>query len=130
MSYGWSAGDLVLFAKIAYDIYGYYQGAPQNLRQSLEGFHYVAKQLEDLSEVLEKSGWRGYDRAPKIKEDLEEAKHFFDRYASPSAATTASTSRLFDVARLGLVQSKLRNIDENLKDHLEKISAFKQHVIL
>ena len=132
MSYGWSAGDLVLFARIAHDIYGYYQSAPQNLRQSLEEFHYVAEQLEDLSDVLKKSGWPGYDKAPKLKEDLEEAKSFFDRYASLSAATTASTTRLFDTARLGLSpdRSKLHSINENLKDHLEKMSAFKQHVIL
>jgi hypothetical protein len=132
MSYGWSAGDLVLFAKIAHDIYGYYQSAPQNLRQSIEEFHYVAEQLEDLSDVLRKSGWRGYDGAPKLREDLEEAKCFFDRYASLSAATTTSTSRLFDTARLGLGpdRSKLRSILENLKGHLEKMSAFKQHVIL
>ena len=132
MSYGWSTGDLVLFAKIAYDIYGYYQSAPQNLQQSLEKFQYVAEHLEDLSDVLKRSGWRGYDKAPKLKEDLEEAKRFFDRYASLSTATTASTSRLFDTARLGLGpdRSKLRSIDKNLKDHLEKMSAFKQHVIL
>jgi hypothetical protein len=132
MSYGWSAGDLVLFAKIACDIYGYYQSAPQNLQQSLEKFRYVAQQLEDLSDVLQKSGWLGYDKAPKLKEDLEEAKRFFDRYASLSAAITVSTSRLFDTARLGLGpdRNKLRSIDDNLKDHLEKMSAFKQHVIL
>ena len=123
----------MLFAKIAYDIYGYYQSAPQNLRQSLEKFQYVAEHLEDLSDVLEKSGWRGgYDKAPKLKEDLEEAKRFFDRYTSLSAATTVSTSRLFDTARLGFGpdRSKLHSIDKNLKDHLEKMSAFKQHVIL
>jgi hypothetical protein len=132
MTYGWSAGDLVLFAKIASDIYRYYQRAPQNLRQSLEKFQYVAKHLEDLSDVLKKSGWQGYDKAPKLKEDLEEAKRFFDRYASLSAATAVSTSRLFDTARLGLGpdRSKLHSIDKNLEDHLEKMSAFKQHVIL
>jgi hypothetical protein len=132
MTYGWSAGDLVLFAQIAYGIYGYYQSAPQNLRQSLEKFQYVAKHLEDLSDVLKKSGWLGYDKAPKLKEDLEEAQRFFNRYASLSAATTVSTSRLFDTARLGLGpdRSKLHGIDKNLEDHLEKMSAFKQHVIL
>ena len=132
MSYGWSAGDLVLFAKTAYDIHDYYQSAPQNLRQSLEKFQYVAKHLEDLSEVLKKSGWHGYDKAPKLKEDLEEAKRFFDRYASLSAATTVSTSRLFNTARLGLGpdRNRLQSIDKNLKDHLEKMGAFKQHVIL
>jgi hypothetical protein len=132
MSYGWSAGDLVLFAKIACDIYSYYQSAPQNLQQSLEKFQYVAEHLKDLSDVLNKSGWPGYDKAPKLKEDLEEAKSFFDRYASLSAATTVSTARLFDTARLGWGpdRSKLHSINENLKDHLEKMSAFKQHVIL
>ena len=132
MSYGWSAGELVLLAKIAYDIYDYYQNAPQNLRQSLEKFQYVAKHLEDLSDVLKKSGWPGYDKAPKLKEDLEEAKRFFDRYASLSAATTVSTSRLFNTARLGLGpdRNKLHSIDKNLEDHLEKMGAFKQHVIL
>jgi hypothetical protein len=37
-----------------------------------------------------------------------------------------------DTARLGLSQDKgkLRSIEKNLKDHLEKMSAFKQHVIL
>jgi hypothetical protein len=122
----------VLFAKIAYDIYGYYQSAPQNLLQSLEKFQYVAKDLKELSDVLEKSGWPGYDKAPKLKEDLEEAKRFFDRYASLSAATTVSTSRLFNTARLGLGpdRNRLRSIDKNLKDHLEKMGAFKQHVIL
>ena len=132
MSYGWSAGDLVLFATIARDIYNYYQSAPQNLRQSLEKFQYVAEHLKDLSDVLEKSGWLGYDKAPKLKGDLEEAKRFFDCYASLSAATTASTTRLFDTARLGLGpdRSKLHSINENLKDHLEKMGAFKQHVIL
>jgi hypothetical protein len=132
MSYGWSAGDLVLLAKIAYDIYGYYQSVPQNLQQSLEKFHYVAEHLEDLSDVLKKSGWGVYDKAPKLKEDLQEAKRFFDRYASLSTATTVSTSRLFDTARLSLGpdRNKLHSIDKNLKDHLEKMSAFKQHVIL
>jgi len=132
MSYGWSAGELVLLAKIAYDIYDYYQNAPQNLRQSLEKFQYVAKHLEDLSDVLKKSGWPGYDKAPKLKEDLEEAKRFFDRYASLSAATTVSTSRLINTARLGLGpdRNKLHSIDKNLEDHLEKMGAFKQHVIL
>lgn len=132
MSYGWSAGDLALFAKIAHDIYGYYQSAPQNLRQSLEKFQSVAKHLKELSDVLKKSGWPGYDKAPKLKEDLEEAKRFFDRYTSLSAATTVSTSRLFNTARLGLGpdRNKLHSIDKNLKDHLEKMDAFKQHVIL
>jgi hypothetical protein len=132
MSYGWSAGDLVLFAKIAHDIYSYYQNAPQHLQQSLEKFQYVAKHLKELSDVLKKSGWPGYDRAPKLKEDLEEAKRFFDRYASLSTATTVSTFRLVNTARLALGpdRNKLHGIDKNLKDHLEKMSAFKQHVIL
>ena len=122
-SCGWSAGDLVLLAKSAYDIYGYFQSAPQNLRQSLEKFQSVAKHLKELSGVLTKSGWPGYDKALKLKEDLEEAKRFFNRYASLSAATKVSTSRLFNTARLGLLpdRNKLHSIDKNLKDHLEKM---------
>lgn len=130
--FGWSAGDLLQFARLAKEIFDYYHSAPQNLRQSLQRFEYVAKHLEDLSDVLRKSGWSSYDRAPKLKDDLEDAKRFFDRYVSLSTATTVSTSRIFDTARLGLGQDrgKLHGIDENLKDHLDKMSAFKQHVIL
>jgi hypothetical protein len=130
--FGWSAGDLLQFARLVQQGFDYYQSAPQSLRQSLERFQYVANHLEDLSDVLQKSGWPYYDRAPKLKDDLKEAKNFFDRYASLSTAITVSTSRLFDTARLGLGQDKgkLRSIDENLKDHLDKMSAFKQHVIL
>ena len=130
--WGWSASDLVQFARLAYKVFEYYQSAPQNLRQCLQRFQYVAELLEDLSHVLRKSGWRKYDRAPQLKYDLEEGKRFFDRYASLSAATSVSTSRLFDTVRLGLGtdKSKLRGIEENLKDHMEKMSTFKQDVIL
>lgn len=130
--FGWSAGDLLQFARLAQEVFDYYQSAPQNLRQSLQRFQYVANHLEDLSDVLQKSGWPSYDRAPRLKDDLEDAKLFFDRYAFLSTATTVSTPRLLDTVRLGLGQDKgkLRGIDENLKDHLEKMSAFKQHVIL
>jgi hypothetical protein len=130
--FGWSAGDLLQFARLAKEVYDYYQNAPETIRESLERLQYVANDLEDLSDVLKKSGWPSYDSAPKLKDDLEDAKHFFARYASLSTATTVSTSRLWDTARLGLGQDKgkLRSIDKNLKDHLEKMSAFKQHVIL
>jgi hypothetical protein len=132
MSFGWSAGDLLQFARVAYDVFDYYQCAPQYQRQSLQRFQYAAKHLEDLSDVLQKSGWPSYDKAPKLKDDLEDAKRFFNRYASLSAATAVSTSRLFDTARLGLGpdRGKLRGIDENLNDHVDKMNAFKQHVIL
>lgn len=130
--FGWSAGDLLQFARLVQQGFDYYQNAPQSLRQSLERFQYVANHLEDLSDVLQKSGWPGYNRAPMLGNDLDKAKSFFARYASLSAATTVSTSRILDTARLGLGEDKgkLRRIDENLKDHLEKMSAFKQHVIL
>ena len=132
MSYGWSAGDLVLFARVAYDIFGYYQSAPQSLQHFLQRFQYVAEQLEDLSDLLQKSGWPGYDKAPKLKDDLEEAKGFFERYASLSVATEISPSRLLDTARLGLGldRSRLRGMEENVRDHIEKMSTFKQDIIL
>jgi len=132
MSWGWAAGDLVLLARLAYEIFSYYQSVPQTLHQCVQRFEYVAQQLEDLSDVLRRSGWRGYDRAPKLKDDLKEAKHFFEEYASLSAATSLSMSRLFETARLrlGPDNSRLRCIENKLKDHMEKMSAFKQHVIL
>ena len=130
--YGWSAEDLVLFAKLAYDVFGYYQSAPQALRQSLQSFQYIAQHLEELSDVLKKSDWPGYDTAPKLKDDLRQAKHFFENYAPLSTATTVSTSRLSDTAGsgLGAIEGKLREIDENLEDHMDKMNAFKQQVIL
>lgn len=130
--FGWSAGDLLQLARLAKEGYDYYQNAPENLRESWDRLQYVANNLEDLSDVLQKSGWPSYDSAPKLKDDLEEAKQFFARYASLSTATVVSTARLLDTARLGLSQdkAKLRSIEKNLKDHLEKMGAFKQHVIL
>jgi conjugal transfer/entry exclusion protein len=130
--FGWSAGDLLRLAGLAKEGYNYYQNAPETIRESFDRLQYVANDLEDLSDVLQKSGWPSYDSASKLEDDLKDAKHFFARYASLSTATTVSTSRLRDTARLGLGQDKgkLRSIDKNLKDHLEKMSAFKQHVIL
>lgn len=130
--FGWSADSLLQLARLAKEGYNYYQNAPETIRESLERLQYVANDLEDLSDVLQKSGWPSYDSAPKLKDDLEDAKLFFARYASLSTATTVSTSRLLDTARLGLGQDKgkLRSVDKNLRDHLEKMSAFKQHVIL
>jgi hypothetical protein len=77
--------------------------------------------------MLQKSGWPSYDRASNLRADLEDAKRFFDRYAPLYTTTAASASRFFDTAhpRLGRGRSKLLGIDENLKDHLEKMSAFK-----
>jgi hypothetical protein len=130
--FGWSAGDLLQLARLAKEVFDYYQSAPQNLRESLQRFEYVAKQLEDLSDVLRKSGWARYDRAPKLKDDLKSAKGFFDRYASLSAATAVSGSRIVDTARLGWGKDKnmLPEINKKLDDHLQKMSEFKQHVIL
>jgi hypothetical protein len=81
--------------------------------------------------MLQKSAWPSYDRAPNLRADLEDAKRFFDRNASLSTVTTAA-SRLFDATgpRLGRGRSKLHEINENLTDHLEKMGAFKQHIIL
>ena len=122
----------MLFARVAYDVFGYYQSAPQSLQQFLQMFQYVAEQLEDLSDVLQRSGWPGYDMAPKLKDDLEEAKRFFDRHASLSVATTISPSRLLDMARLSLGpdRSRLWIMEENMRDHVKKMSTFKQDIIL
>lgn len=133
MSFGWSAGDLVICAKIAYEVFSYYQNAPQNLRQTIKKFHYVAEQLEDLSDVLQKSGWKRYDKAPGLRADLENARSFFERYDPlPNASSAISSQRFEDTPRLdqGPDQNKLRDIEEGLKDHMDRIVAFKQHVIL
>ena len=130
--WGWSAGDLLQLARFAKAVFDYDQSAPQNLRQSLQRSQDVANRLEELADMLQIFEWPSYDRAPNLRATLEDAKRFIDRYAPLSAATTASASRLFDTAcpRLDRGRSKLRGIDENLKDHLGKMSAFKQHAIL
>jgi Myb-like DNA-binding domain len=129
---GWSVGDLLQFARFAKTVFDSFRSAPQNLRQSLQRFQDVANRLEELADILQKSGWPSYDRAPNLRADLEDAKRFFDRVASLSTTTMTSASRLFDATRprLGRGGSRLHRIDENLEDHLEKMSAFKQHVIL
>jgi hypothetical protein len=130
-TWGRSAGDLSQLARLAKAVFDYYQSAPQNLRKSLQRFEDVANRPEELADALQKSGRPSYDRASNLRADLEDAKGFFDRYFPLSTATMACPSRLFDTARprLGRGRSKLLGIDENLKDRLEKTSAFEQHVI-
>ena len=132
MSFGWSPGDLIVCAKLAHDVFNYYQNAPQHLRQTIDKFQYVAEHLADLSDVLRKSGWEEYYRAPKLKSDLEDAKRFIERYQPLSNSTSVTSSRILDTARLGLGsdKNKLRDIDDRLEDHMKKMDAFKQHVIL
>ena len=100
--FGWSAGDLLQFARLANEVYSYYQSVPQNLRDSLQRLQYIANDLTELSGVLENSGWPSYDRAPKLRDDLEEAKRFFARYSSLSTAKAASIARFLDTIRLGV----------------------------
>ena len=130
MSYGWSAGDLLVFARMAKEIYDFYDNAPKNLRRVIERFHYVAEQLEDLSHVLKESGWKKYDRAPKLEEDLEYAQKFFDKYDKLSQTTGTSRSRIWDTTKLGLDQGKLSDIEAGLRNHQEAMTSFKMDVTL
>ena len=132
--WGWSAGDILLLAKLAYESYQFFRNVPDDLRETSNRLKYVGDELRDLSDVLKASGWTEYDRAPELQQlrkDLIEAKSFFERYQSLYNSTQSPGRRLITTARLAIKdQNELRKIEKGLTGHLEKITAVRQKVIL
>lgn len=122
-SIGWSADDLRALANTMRDVFAFWHSclsAPYDLYRSSQSFEYAAINLEVLSDVLDMSGWPRYDGAPELKDDLEGAKAFFDRFKPPNTA-------LYEGSLPNRAQ-KL-GIDENLKYHIREMSEFTKRVI-
>jgi hypothetical protein len=123
-SIGWSADDLWALANTMRSLFVFWQScesAPYDLFRFSQSFEYAANNLYVLSDVLDMSGWPRYGEAPKLKDDLEDAKAFFDRFKPPN--TALYEDELSNPARM-LV------IDENLKGHVRKMNEFKERVIM
>jgi hypothetical protein len=120
---GWSADDLWALANTMRDIFAFWQScqsAHYGLLRLSRRFEYAADNLSVLSDILDMSDWPQYDGAPELKDDLEYAKAFLDRFKPPNTA-------LYEYEDS---QLQMFGIDENLRGHIHKMSEFKERVIM
>ena len=138
--FGWSGTDILQLISLANRVYHYYLEAPESIKQSLERSHDVYQQLVDLSDILQRTSWEKYVDAPKlgeelkkVEDDLKEAATFYQRYETlANAPKKFSPARLGSTAKLGLGsdRDKVAALDHRFRNHVEKLSRFRQQIIL
>src|SRR5277367_2917860 len=104
MPYAPGPGELINLAGKALAIYNFIRNAPEDVKDILQKFEYVAKQLRYLSEVLDLSGWPSYDEAPALQKHLDEAQRYFAGYQSLAEGTAGLATTAYNIARLGVHQ--------------------------
>jgi hypothetical protein len=130
MLYGPGPTELIHLAVKARAIYNFIRNAPGDVKDLLQKFEYVEKQLQYLSQVLELSGWPGYDEAPGLRKHLNEAQSYFARYQSLAGGTAGLATAAYNIALLGVNQDKVNKIRADTDAHLAKMDRFKANVIL
>lgn len=121
--------DLLTLARTAYDIYRYWQGAPDDLQDLLEKFSHISKQLELLNAVIVSSGWSPYNRTSDLRLLFGDGKAFFEKHKALLQQSIAGTSKLGKLTRLKLDENDMQRIEKRADEEMRMIQEFKTNVM-
>ena len=126
---GLGISDLLNLAQIAYDIYQYCEGAPDDLKGLLQKFQYIGDQLKLLNTVIVSSGWSEYDKTAELRELFKDAKAFFVKHDALLHNSATGTSKLGKLARLKMDADDMRNIENRVDEQMKRMQDFKTNVM-
>lgn len=130
MSFGWSANDILSLAKLCYDIYSFCQAAPAELQGILEKLDNIRQTLEQLSDILQKSGLGSWKEAPDLEQHLHEVQVYLEPLQHVAIKKGYDLSKAKGLARLALDKDKIKRIEKSLDADERRIEKMKIDMIL
>ena len=122
--------DLLALAQTSYNIYRYWKGVPDDLKDLLQKFEHIGKQLELLNAVIVSSGWSPYNRTSDLRSLFTDAKAFFVKHNALLQQSAAGASKLGKLARLKLDEDEMQRIEKRVDEEMKMMQDFKMSIML
>ena len=130
MSFGWSAGDLLQFAKLAFEVYEFVHNAPEEIQVVIQKYEDVGQKLQRLSKILDNSRLGVWNGAPKLRKHLEEANEYLNQFRPMASRTASPQLRAKKTVIMAIDRSKIKRINDHLKIYEEQMNSFENDLVL
>jgi hypothetical protein len=116
--------DLLALAQTSYYIHRYWKGVPDDLKDLLQKFDHIGKQLELLNAVIVSSVWSPYNRTSDLRSLFTDTEAFFVKHNALLQQSTTGASKLGK-----LDEDEMKRIEKRVDEEMKMMQDFKTNIM-